>query len=206
MSKTAFKTALRTAMVPLIALAMAAAGCKTTESKTRVAKSGSDNVTIKGSELEPIRTFLMDTRRVLVADYVRVRCTPQFFKQQMGMVRDQEFVTREVKIRKDGQRTITLTSRFIGQKTNFDKNRLPRVYFGQSGLELIATRSIRIYFVASKDTDRPLFIDVLGKSDGTDAQLWTSGRLQIQKPSIHMRSELIWSEDFATYKHKSSVG
>jgi len=197
----------RIALLPLLALLLPlAVACETTKSSTRAEQNENGEVTVTPDELEPVRTFLLETRRVLMADFVRIRCTPQYFEQQMGMVRDQQSVARSMARLEDGTRVITLSNKLLGQRTNFDKNRLPRVYFGQSGLEIIATRQIRVYFVRPDSTDRPLFIDITGKSGGADAQLWSSGRLQIQKPTIHIRSALIWSEAFSTYKHKSSVG
>ena len=43
-------------------------------------------ITIKPDELEPMANFVLETNRVLVAEFVKIQCSAQFFEQQMADV------------------------------------------------------------------------------------------------------------------------
>ena len=189
--------------LPLLLLSLTLA-CETTED--RVNKDDPDSeVTIKPDEIEPMANFVLETRRLLVADGVKIECSSQFFEQQMGYTRDPNLVLRTpVEVLPDGSRVVVLKS-VHGQETNIDPDTLPRVYFGNSGLEIRAYKEIRIYLKKPRDRDRPLFISIDGRSDPGEAKLWVSGRLQQEKPRIVIKSELLWSEERERYVHKSAV-
>ena len=189
--------------LPLLLLSLTLA-CETTED--RVNKDDPDSeVTIKPDEIEPMANFVLETRRLLVADGVKIECSSQFFEQQMGYTRDPNLVLRTpVEVLPDGSRVVVLKS-VHGQETNIDPDTLPRVYFGTSGLEIRAYKEIRIYLKKPRDRDRPLFISIDGRSDPGEAKLWVSGRLQQEKPRIVIKSELLWSEERERYVHKSAV-
>lgn len=185
----------------LLPLALA---CETT--KDRVNKDDpAGDVTIKPDELEPMANFVLETRRLLVADAVKIECSSQFFEQQMGYTRDPNLVIRTpVEILPDGSRVVTLKS-IHGQETNVDPDTLPRVYFGSGGLEIRAYKEIRIYLRKPRDRDRPLFLSVDARSDPGAVKLWVGGRLQEEKPRVVIKSALFWSEDKERYVHKSGV-
>ncbi len=170
------------------------------------AAADEDTVTIRPDELEPVRRFVLETRRVIAAEFVRINTTAQFFEQQLGYTRDLRYVDREMKRLKDGTRVVILKNSIRDQKTNLDPNLLPRVYFGASGLEIRAYREIRIYLRNSKNKDRPIYLDVLAKNSVGDVMMWVTGRLQHNKPSLHLRSELIYSEEKQEYLHRTSIG
>lgn len=162
-------------------------------------------ITIKPDEIEPMANFVLETNRLLVADFVKVQCSAQFFEQQMGYTRDPDLVLRTpVEVLPDGSRVVTLKS-IHGQETNVNPDTLPRLKFGSSGLEVRAYREMRIYLKQPRDRDKPLFLTVQAKSDATDAKLWVSGRLQMEKPSILIESALLWSKEKERYIHKSAV-
>lgn len=185
----------------LLPLALA---CEST--KDRVNKDDpAGDVTIKPDELEPMANFVLETKRVVFAEWIRIECSAQFFEQQMGYTRDPNLVIRTpVEILPDGSRVVTLKS-IHGQETNVDPDTLPRVYFGSSGLELRAFKEIRIYLRKPKDHDRPLFLTVDARSDPGEVKLWVGGRLQEEKPRVLIQSALLWSKDKERYVHKSSV-
>jgi len=171
------------------------------------AANGSEAVTISADELEPVRRFVLETRRILAAEFVRIEASQQFFEEQMGFTRDPRYVVRTpVRVLRDGTRVIILARVDADQVTNIDPDLLPRIYFGGSGLEIRAYREIRIYLRRPKGKERPLFLDVVAKSVRGPSRLWVGGRLQEEKPDIRIRSELIWSEDKERYLHRSSVG
>ena len=175
--------------------------CKTTPERPEDAKDG--EVSISARELEPVTLFL-GTRRVLAAEGVLIRATPQYYEERMGFTRDLRYVARKKWTLKDGTRVIELRN-INTQKSNIDPDLLPRVYFG-TGLEIRAFRVMRVYLTRSSGRERPLSIEVIGKNTNGDAKLWVSGRLQHEQPQITIRSELIWSEDKERYLHRSSVG
>jgi hypothetical protein len=188
-------------LLPLLLL-----GC--TSVNQRVDKDDPDGeVTIKPDELEPMANFILGTRRVVAAEFVRVELSRQFFEEQMGYTRDPKYVARSpVRILKDGSRLIVLKNVNTEQQTNLDPDKLPRVYFGSNGLEIRAYREIRIYLRNPRKKERPLFLNLSAKNSVGDAKMWVSGRLQHKKPVLTLNSALIWSEKKEEYIHRSSVG
>ena len=164
-------------------------------------------VTIKPDELEPMINFILGTRRIVAAEFVRLELSRQFFEEQMGFTRDPQYVSRSpVQILKDGSRLVVLKNLNTGQQTNLDPDKLPRVYFGSDGLEVRAFREIRIYLRNPKKKERPLFLNLTAKNSEGDAKMWVSGRLQHQKRVITLNSALIWSEQKEEYVHRQSIG
>jgi hypothetical protein len=164
-------------------------------------------VTIKPDELEPMINFILGTRRIVAAEFVRLELSRQFFEEQMGFTRDPEYVSRSpVQIQKDGSRLIVLKNVNTEQQTNLDPDKLPRVYFGSNGLEVRAFREIRVYLRNPKKKERPLFLNLTAKNSEGDAKMWVSGRLQHKKRVITLNSALIWSEQKEEYVHRQSIG
>ena len=191
-------------MKPALLLALVLAGCSAGHGIHKPIKEG-EEVTISADELEPIGTFFLETRRVLAAEFIRIEMTPQFFEEKMGFTRDMRYVERRNHTLKDGTRVIELINANTGQVTNIDPDLLPRIYFG-TGFEARAYNRMVIFLRSPKSRERPLFIEVKGKNSSGDAQLWVSGRLQHERPTLTIRSELLWSEDKERYKHRSSIG
>ena len=210
-------------------LALLAFGCQTTperkepvdsldrEKPAEQAQAAADDetVTIRPDELEPVRRFILETRRVIAAEFVRVDMTQQFFESQLGYTRDLRYVKRKMWRLKDGTRVIELTNSLIDEfrkdperkePSNFDPDLLPRVYFGSSGLEIRAFHTMRIYLRNSNNKDRPIFLDVRAKNSTGDVVMWVTGRKQHEKPTLHLRSELIYSESKEEYLHRSTIG
>ena len=189
-------------LLPLLLL-----GCTTTINHRLDKDDPEGEVTITPDELEPMANFILGTRRVLAAEFVRIELSRQFFEEQMGFTRDPEYVSRSpVRILKDGSRLIVLKNLNTEQETNLDPSKLPRVYFGSDGLEIRAYREIRIYLRNPKKKERPLFLNVAAKNSVGDVKMWVSGRLQHEKPVLTLNSALIWSEEKEEYVHRSSVG
>lgn len=181
-----------------------ALACESTDNRVNKDDPNAE-ITIKPDELEPMANFVLETQRLLVADYVKIECSAQFFEQQMGYTRDPSLVLRTpVEILPDGRRVVVLKT-VHGQESNIDPDTLPRVYFGSSGLEVRAYGEIRIYLRQARNKDRPLFLTVDAKSVVQDAKLWVSGRLQTEKPRILIESALIWSDEKGRYVHKSAI-
>ncbi len=192
----------------LTCLAMLAlAACKTTPKKEAAAsgKEPGPEIEISADELEPMESFLSQTRRVVVAQLVRVEMTPQFFESRMGFTRDLRYVKRTQTDLPDGSRMIEFTNINAGQETNHDGDLLPRIYFG-TGLEVRAIHTLRLYLRNSKDRNRPLFLEIVAKNTSGDAKLWVAGRLETEQPTIRIRSELLWSEAKERYVHKAFLG
>ncbi len=178
--------------------------CETTADRVNKDDPEGD-ITIKPDEIEPMANFVLETQRLLVADFVKIQCSSQFFEQQIGYTRDPEVVLRTpVEILPDGSRVVTLKS-IHGQESNINPDTLPRVYFGSSGLQIRAYREIRIYMKQPKDRDKPLFLRVDARSEVGEATLWVSGRRQMEKPRILIESALLWSAEKERYIHKSAV-
>ena len=178
--------------------------CESTEDRVNKDDPEGD-ITIKPDEIEPMANFVLETQRLLVADFVRIQCSSQFFEQQIGYTRDPELVLRTpVEFLPDGSRVVTLKC-IHGQETNINPDTLPRVYFGSSGLQIRAYREIRIYMKQPKDRNKPLFLRVDARSEVGEATLWVSGRRQMEKPRILIESALLWSEEKERYIHKSAV-
>jgi hypothetical protein len=183
-----------------------ALSCESTKDRVKP-DDPSGEVTIKPDEIEPMANFVLETKRLLVADCVLVDMSTQFLEQQMGYTRDPQLVQRTpVQILKDGSRLVVLKA-MHGQTSNIDPDTLPRINFGSGGLEIRAYKEIRIYMrpPTPQSRERPLFLTVKARSDPGDAKLWVSGRLQEEKPSIVLESALIWSADRERYVHKSGV-
>lgn len=178
--------------------------CETTPEIDDPLREG-EQVTIPGRDMEPVARFVLETRRLLVAEFVRIEMTPQFFEQKMGVTRDPRFVDRRTWREEDGTRVIEIKNINKEQETNIDPDLLPRVYFG-SGLEVRAYNTIRIYLRSPKTRERPLFLNIMGKNSNGDAKLWVSGRLQLERPEITIAIDLLWSEGREHYVSKSHIG
>jgi hypothetical protein len=188
-------------LLPLLLLA-----CETVDQRVNQ-DDPEGEVTIKPDELEPMVNFILETRRVVAAEFVRLELSRQFFEEQMGYTRDPEYVSRSpVRIQKDGSRLIILKNLNTTQRTNLDPDKLPRVYFGTNGLEIRAFREIRIYLRDTRKKERPLFLNLTAKNSVGDAKMWVSGRLQHEKPVLTLSSALIWSEKKSEYVHRQSIG
>jgi hypothetical protein len=181
-----------------------ATACETTPDPDDPLEEG-EEVTIPADDLEPMTRFVLSNRRLMVAEYVRIEVTPQFFEQRMGFTRDPRYVERTSWRDDEGRRIVQIKNANSVQKTNIDPDMLPRVYFG-NGLELRAYKVIRIIFVNPKNRQRPLYIHVEGKNATGDAKVWVSGRLQHKGPTVKIQSELLWSEKRERYVMKSHVG
>ena len=49
-------------------------------------------ITIPASDMEPVAEFIHRTRRLLVAEYIRVELIALFYEGQLGLSRDLEYV------------------------------------------------------------------------------------------------------------------
>jgi hypothetical protein len=192
-------------MRPLALLALAALlACQTTPKAPEPDEKG--EITISDDELQPMKSFVLETRRVVAAQYVRIDATKQFFEPVLGFTRDPRYVHRTpVEIQPDGTKVIILRND-NEQTTNIDPDLLPRVYFGTSGLEVRAYREMRVFLVEPKDRERPVFLTVQAKNEAGDVRMWVNGRLQHEKPTLVLTSQLIWSPDKKKYLHRSSIG
>ena len=191
---------LRLLLIPILLSA-----CETTPKIDDPIAEG-DEVHIPADDIEPLATFFLQTRRILVAEFVRVEMTPQFFEDKMGTTRDPRFVERKQWRDKDGNRIIEIRNVNTAQRTNIDPDLLPRLYFG-TGFETRAYNTIRIILKNPKSRERPLYCHIVAKSAGVnDAKLWVGGRLQQQRPTITLHSELLWDEGFEHYRHRSHIG
>jgi len=188
----------------LLLFAALLAACETTPKIDDPIRQG-DEVTISGDDLEPVANFFFQTKRILVAEFIKVEMTPQFFEEKMGLTRDPRYVEKKMWTGKDGTRYIEIRNINTVQKTNLDPDLLPRIYFGE-GFEARAYNTIIIMLKYPKTRERPLFLEVTAKNSTGDAKLWVGGRLQQQRPTIVVRSELIWHEGFEHYKHRSHIG
>jgi hypothetical protein len=189
--------------IPCLGLALLLGGCESTP-ETEDGLVDGNAVHIPAKDLEPAAEFIHRTKRMLVAEFIRVDMSAQLYESQVGMSRDIEFVERTDSTLKDGTVVVTLKRKKTDQKTNFDPDRLPRLYFG-TGFEARAYNEMRIYIKRRVEKDRPIFLRVSGVSQGTDTKLWVSGRLEKQKPKITVESSLIYSETFEHYKHRSAI-
>ena len=189
----------------ILAAGLAVVGCKTTRQK-EIEKplDEGEPVVIPPGELEPMAMFLFDTKRVLVGEFVRVEASTQFFEEKMGFTRDLQFVERTQQVLPDGTRLIELKNINTDQLTNRDPDLLPRVYFDQ-GLEIRAYHTIRIYLRRPTDRKHPLWLKVDAKSNEGNTQMWVTGRLQYDQPTVRLSSELIWNEERERYDHRSGV-
>ena len=184
-------------LIPLIV------GCETTSKKDEPIPED-ESITIPAEDLEPIATFVFDTRRVIAAEFIRLELTSQFFESKMGTTRDLRYVERKTHVKDDGTRVILLRNRNTEQATNMDSDLLPRVYFDQ-GLELRAYGYIIIYLKSARTKNNPLYLDVLARTPGGDTMMWVGGRQEKQQPELHIRSQLLWNEDRERYVHKPII-
>jgi len=189
----------------VLAAALAVTGCKTTREKEIEKPIGEgEAVVIPPDELEPMASFLFETKRVLAAEFVKIDASTQFFEEKMGFTRDLRFVERTQQVLPDGTRVIMLKNINTDQKTNRDPDLLPRVYFDQ-GLEIRAYHTIGIYLHRPTSRRRPLWLEVVAKSVEGNSQMWVSGRLQHEQPTIRLSSELLWNEERERYDHRGGV-
>jgi hypothetical protein len=163
-----------------------------------------ETIHIPPSDMEPAAEFINRTKRVMVAEFIRVDMSAQLYESQLGMSRDVESITRTDATLEDGTVVVSLKRVDDGQRTNLDPDRLPRLYFG-TGLEARAYNELRIYIRRRVEKDRPIFLKITGVSKSDDTRLWVSGRLEKQKPRLVLESSMIWSETFEHYKHKSAI-
>jgi hypothetical protein len=197
----------------LVLLPLLVLGCASTKAlDSRQPSASGEEVHITPDELEPIGRFVLETKRVLVAEFVRVEISRQFFYERMAITRDQRSVTRkesrfdrQVGRYPAGTTRIELTNTST-QQENLNPDFLPKITFGSGGLQIRAYRKLVIYVVPAMQKQRPLYIDVLAKMSTGYARLWTGGRLTDEKPEIRVIAELLWSEDKEEYKHVASVG
>lgn len=194
---------MRRPWLPLPLLILVSA-CKTTPTESDEPGSvEAAEVTIPADDLEPMNRFLLETKRILFADFVRVEMTPQYFEERMGFTRDVRYVSRK-QWTEGATRVIELRNE-SPQETNIDPDLLPRINFGE-GLEIRAHRMIRVYLRPPEGKERPLYIKIEARSDPGNATLWTGGREEHAQPKVTIRSELIWSEPRQRYSHRASVG
>jgi hypothetical protein len=192
---------MRRTWLPVLFLVSA---CETTpEAADEPGSVEAAEITIPADDLEPMNRFLLETRRLLFADFVRVEVTPQYFEERMGFTRDVRFVSR--KQWTEGTTRIIEFRNDSPQETNVDPDLLPRIKFGD-GLEVRAFRVLRVYLRPPEGKERPLALRIEAKGEPGDAKLWTGGRLEHEQPKITIRSELIWSEERQRYSHRASVG
>ena len=167
--------------------------------------ASAEEIRISNDDLEPLQTFLLETRRLLVGDFVRVRCSRQFFQERMGLTRDFRYVERRNWTTEDGVVVVSLKNVEPEQGTNFDPDLLPRITFG-NGLELRAFREIRIQFVSRVTREVPIFLDVEARGVSESARMWVGGRLEYEQPRIVIRTQLTWDEKFERYRHTPGIG
>ena len=196
------RTAFLLILVPMLALLLA--GCETTPEEGEDGLVDGETVHIPAGDIEPVAEFVQRTKRLLIGEYVLVELSAQFYEGQLGMSRDQQYVKRTNKTHDDGTIEITLKRIETDQQTNFDPDRLPRIYFGK-GLEARAYNEIRIKIKRRVVKERPIFLKIQAVGPDKDSKLWVAGRLQTEKPKITVESSLLWSEQFEHYKHKSAI-
>jgi len=186
-----------------IALLFALAACETTPEGDDGLVDG-EAVVIPASDLEPAGDFIHQTKRVVVAEYIRVEMSAKLYESQIGLARDLETVERTDATLEDGTIVVSLRRKNMDQKTNLDPDRLPRLYFG-TGLEARAFKELRVYIRRRVEKERPIFLKITGYTANGDTKLWVSGRLEQKKPKITIESAMIYSETFDRYKHRSAV-
>jgi len=196
----------RTVFLSILAAMMALllAGCETTPEEGEDGLVDGEMIVIPARDMEPVAEFVQRTKRLLIGEYVLVELSAQFYEGQLGIARDQEYVKRTTKTLDDGTIVISLKRVDTAQETNFDPDRLPRIYFGK-GLEARAINEIRVKIKRRVVKDRPIFLKMKAVGPSQDSKLWVAGRLQTEKPNITIESSLLWSESFEHYKHKSAI-
>ena len=77
-------------------LLVALPGCKTTEPATEKDAEPQldpkDFVQVSADDMLPLRRFVLETKRLIVAEMIRVDMSEQFFQEKMGVTRDVRFV------------------------------------------------------------------------------------------------------------------
>ena len=178
--------------------------CESTPEKDEDGKVDGSMVHISPGDLEPAGEFIHRTKRMLVAEFVRVELSAQFYEGHLGVARDIEYVKRTNETLEDGTIVVKLKRIDTGQKTNFDPDRLPRIYFGK-GLEARAYNELHVYLRRRVDEKRPVHLKMVGVTSNGDSTLWVAGRNQMEKPKIIIESSLLWHETFERYKHRSAI-
>jgi hypothetical protein len=179
------------------------AGCESTSERDDGLVDG-QTIDIPASDMEPAAEFINRTKRVIIAEFVRVDMSAQLYESQLGMSRDIESIKRTDATLEDGTIVVSLKRVDDGQRTNLNPDRLPRLYFG-TGLEARAYNELRIYIRRRVEKDRPIFLKITGVSKSDDTRLWVGGRLQKEKPRLVIESSMMWSDKFEHYKHKSAI-
>lgn len=183
--------------------ALFSAGCESTPEREDGLVDG-QTIHIPASDMEPAAEFINRTKRVIIAEFIRVDMSAQLYESQLGMSRDIESIKRTDATLEDGTIVVSLKRIDDGQRTNLDPDRLPRLYFG-TGLEARAYNEMRIYIRRRVDKERPIFLKITGVSKSDDSRLWVGGRMQKEKPRLVIESSMIWSEKFERYKHRSAI-
>ncbi len=189
-------------LLPLLVLL--AVACESAPRKEPDPAKG-EAITISNDDLEPLNTFMLETRRLVVGDFVRIRLSRQYFQERMGLTRDFRYVEKKSWTEEDGTIVVSLKSIATDQATNIDPDLLPRIYFG-SGLEIRAYREIRIIFVNRVTREVPIFIDMEARAADGNARMWVGGRLEYEQPRIVIRTQLTWDEKFERYRHTPGIG
>ena len=185
-----------------VVAALACGSCKTTDPTAR-AGDDEDAIHVPDDDLTPMRRFVLDTRRLIVADLILINMSSQYFEAKMGLTRTYNYVDKKERKSKDGARVIILKN-ISDQATNIDPDLLPRVTFGQ-GLECRAYNELRIYLRRSVDKDNPLYIRIKAYTPDGDSKMWVTGRLEYEQPEINLRSELVWNDVRDRYVHSASL-
>ena len=183
-------------------------GCETTPQPTDndqevKAEDSDEQIYISESDLEPLNRFILETPRLIAADYVRIDMTVHYFESHLGLTRDMRFVDRKGARSKDGARVIILKNKNTEQVTNIDPDLIPRATFGE-GLELRAYNEMRIYLHPTKTKNKPVHLTVTARS-GADSKLWVYKRLEIERPRITLNASLNWNEDREKYSLQSGI-
>lgn len=175
-------------------------GCETTPDGEPIPD---DQIFLSESDLEPLNQFILGTRRLIVADYVRVDMSVHYFEAHLGLTRDFRYVERQRAESKDGARVIILKNKNTDQITNIDPALLPRVTFDE-GLEVRAYNELRIYLRRTKTKDKPVFLTVTARSAG-DSKMWVYNRLEVERPRISLNASLNWNEAKEKYSLQSGI-
>ncbi|MGQ0612304.1 MAG: hypothetical protein ACT4PV_00940 [Planctomycetaceae bacterium] len=190
--------------LPLPLLLLVLVACESAPRKEPEPVPG-ESITISNDDLEPLHTFMLETRRLIVGDFVRIRLSRQYFQERMGLTRDFRYVEKKSWSEEDGSTVVSLKNIATDQATNIDPDLLPRIYFG-SGLEVRAYREIRIIFVNKVTRAVPIFIDMEARAADGNARMWVGGRLEYEQARIVIRTQLTWDEKFERYRHTPGIG
>ncbi|MEE8105640.1 MAG: hypothetical protein V3T86_08920 [Planctomycetota bacterium] len=180
-------------------------GCETTFESTDsdVEIDPEEQIFISESDLEPLNSFILETRRLIVADYIRIDMSVHYFEERIGLTRDFRYVTRKKATSRDGARVIILKNTNSDQVTNIDPALLPRVTF-DDGLEVRAYDELRIYLRATKTRQKPVFLTITATST-RESKMWVYNRLEAERPRISLSASLNWNESKEKYSLQSSI-